>query len=328
MMNNINNLKKKGNASPKKNWFSNRVHSALSSIVKKRESLSIETIKYLRTKLQNNSQHKNKRNDGVSSSKLNLDRSSMIRDNTVNGSSAEERKLYTTNISKDKKDLDNSLSDLSKLMIELKKGWVSMENDPKYSPENLKEYMCHLYWIHKQDTNTLVFMGDYNNNNDSELNKQLSTPDSFISAMLRDNGKLFISSKRDQPIDTLEFILESIEKGYLVGGDILVLDHNVIYGGEETLKYILFALGIANISIRFLPINSPELNPIESLFNDVKTKSIEYSNWQEVFDISTIKGLFTRSMNPWDNNDQSWRYLENLLINTIKSAIGDQNNPN
>lgn len=65
-----------------------------------------------------------------------------------------------------------------------------------------------------------------------------------------------------------EFIMDQIEVGNLVSGDYLILDNAAIHIKGAVLLHPL--LVHHNINIRFLPTYSPELNPCEMIFSQIK----------------------------------------------------------
>lgn len=58
--------------------------------------------------------------------------------------------------------------------------------------------------------------------------------------------------------------------GYLVPGDTLVVDNCAIHGGLETFDLLMMMLEIYDIRLVYLPAYSPEFNPIELVFAQVK----------------------------------------------------------
>lgn len=68
--------------------------------------------------------------------------------------------------------------------------------------------------------------------------------------------------------DFVLFVLQMIENGYLVAGDYLILDNAAIHvKGGILLHDTLVDYGI---NMRFLPRYSPELNPCELIFSQIK----------------------------------------------------------
>jgi len=76
-------------------------------------------------------------------------------------------------------------------------------------------------------------------------------------------------------------IKQSIAKGYLHGGDVLILDNASVHRYREAsdLRNLLWSYGIALVT---LPTRCPELNPIELLWNTLvkplKTAEITHTN--------------------------------------------------
>jgi len=70
--------------------------------------------------------------------------------------------------------------------------------------------------------------------------------------------------------DFLEQIADFIELGDLVCGDTLVCDNCGIHGALDTLDPLLELLSAAGVNLIFLPTYSPELNPCELVFAEVK----------------------------------------------------------
>lgn len=70
--------------------------------------------------------------------------------------------------------------------------------------------------------------------------------------------------------DFVVFVLEQVVAGYLVAGDYLICDNAAIHvSGANILYDVLHARGI---TIRFLPTYSPELNPCELIFAQLKQR--------------------------------------------------------
>ena len=69
--------------------------------------------------------------------------------------------------------------------------------------------------------------------------------------------------------DYLEFILQAAEAGYIAANDIVVCDNASVHFGSNwrLVKSVFEKVGA---SVVFLPAYSPELNPCELVFRDVK----------------------------------------------------------
>ncbi len=61
-----------------------------------------------------------------------------------------------------------------------------------------------------------------------------------------------------------------LETGFLVQGDVLVLDNAPIHKHAETLAVIIDLLQSLGVGIVFLPTYSPEMNPCELVFAKLK----------------------------------------------------------
>jgi transposase len=107
-----------------------------------------------------------------------------------------------------------------------------------------------------------------------EMNQLTS---SFKSILLRTKsiilglsfGLLGRTESNDQ-LDFLHFIVKAIDAGYLVHRDFLVCDNACIHGAAATFEVLIGILEMAGIKIMYLPAYSPELNPVELVFMQVK----------------------------------------------------------
>jgi transposase len=66
------------------------------------------------------------------------------------------------------------------------------------------------------------------------------------------------------------FVYHALEDGFLASGDTLILDNARIHHAKATLPGLVANLNRRGISILFLPAYSPELNPCELVFAQVK----------------------------------------------------------
>ena len=114
--------------------------------------------------------------------------------------------------------------------------------------------------------------------------------------------------------DFYETVQSFIEDGYLVQDDFLILDNATVHTGKDMLPHLELLLGKVGIHLRYLPKYSPELNPIELIFAQLKrilktSKSHEFLadilyafacvNWEHVFKAyqHCIEGIFDPSCN-------------------------------
>jgi len=70
--------------------------------------------------------------------------------------------------------------------------------------------------------------------------------------------------------DFLQFVLDCISGGYLVNGDVLVVDNACVHTGADMFNAMFSLLHDNGITLKFLPAYSPELNPCEYCFNIMK----------------------------------------------------------
>lgn len=80
-----------------------------------------------------------------------------------------------------------------------------------------------------------------------------------------------LNMENNSATNVLTFVADAIRQEYLVDGDYLILDNAPVHSEIESLEAAERLCADHNISIRFLPKYSPELNPCELCFNIVKT---------------------------------------------------------
>ena len=68
----------------------------------------------------------------------------------------------------------------------------------------------------------------------------------------------------------LLFICNAIRKGFLVAGDILIMDNARIHGGNDSIECLSILAQVYGITIIRLPTYSPELNVCELVFSFMK----------------------------------------------------------
>ena len=71
-------------------------------------------------------------------------------------------------------------------------------------------------------------------------------------------------------------ILETITDGFLVEGDILVLDNAPIHTGRDNEELAEWLWSRYGVFLSFLPTRSPELNPIELVWSSLVAKMKAY----------------------------------------------------
>ena len=92
-------------------------------------------------------------------------------------------------------------------------------------------------------------------------------------------------------IDFLDCILQLVEGGFLVAGDILVMDNASIHDSAEICDALDALLQCAGVRLVFLPTYSPELNPCELVFAQVKSYLYHYRLDSEPFLSEISKAL-------------------------------------
>jgi len=81
---------------------------------------------------------------------------------------------------------------------------------------------------------------------------------------------LHLREESNNQWDFLEFITFLVDKGHLVEGDVLVIDNCAVHAGEDSSNALFSLLEVAGVKLVFLPTYSPELNPCELVFAEVK----------------------------------------------------------
>jgi len=72
--------------------------------------------------------------------------------------------------------------------------------------------------------------------------------------------------------DWLEFVFSAVEADYLWQGDILICDNAAIHYAEDIRSYLDEMLAVSGVTLLFLPAYSPEFNPCEYVFAEMKNK--------------------------------------------------------
>jgi len=70
----------------------------------------------------------------------------------------------------------------------------------------------------------------------------------------------------------LGFLTYLIDEGHLVEGDYLVCDNAAVHVGSATIDATFDLLDAAGVKLIFLPTYSPELNPCELVFGEIKRR--------------------------------------------------------
>ena len=135
-----------------------------------------------------------------------------------------------------------------------------------------------------------------------------------------------VENRGNTQYDFLDFIKLAIANGYLVRGDYLILDNATVHLGNDIYGELLTVLKNAGVQIRYLPTYSPELNPAELVFANVKRWIREYANpswplWKKIvvsfslIDNELLKKLYNKSLS--GHYFRCHYLLLLLLLNTI-----------
>jgi len=82
--------------------------------------------------------------------------------------------------------------------------------------------------------------------------------------------KITMKEGTNDRFDFVQTIFEFVDLGYLVEGDILLVDNAAIHHANETWDMLIGKLESNKIKLFFLPKYSPELNPCELVHAQVK----------------------------------------------------------
>ncbi|KAM9997120.1 hypothetical protein ACTFIZ_002055 [Dictyostelium cf. discoideum] len=91
---------------------------------------------------------------------------------------------------------------------------------------------------------------------------------------------------RDETNNTEDFIIylhELLATGFIKKDSFLVMDNSPIHGGIESSQLIEELLGKYSIKLVFLPVYSPECNPIERLFAYIKNHFYNDRHYEKQF---------------------------------------------
>lgn len=106
--------------------------------------------------------------------------------------------------------------------------------------------------------------------------------------------------------DFLSFIVEALISRALVVGDFLVLDNASIHGATDTIEIVAVVLAFFGVRIIRLPTYSPELNPCELVFNQIKSWLRKHRAHNIRFDLEILRATaFSTSL---DMNRRFYRH--------------------
>jgi hypothetical protein len=181
----------------------------------------------------------------------------------------------------------------------------------KYTSQNIKNYVNFSVWISNIAWQQLKFVDEVSFVSRNLRKKQVLGPvnqkvilvdhtdlsESYTATALINlaipSNPLFISVRKDtnSQADFLLFIIAAIESENLVAGDFLVLDNASVHGAYDTWNTLKQILDAAQVNIVFLPMYSPELNPIELVFAQVKHYLRHHRDQNQKFLVEVIKSF-------------------------------------
>jgi len=160
----------------------------------------------------------------------------------------------------------------------------------KYTPENIERYNAYGAWILEQDLKKIKFMDEVHFvSKDCSRNSAVGPigenvillrnehfaetySASCLCSLENQEDPVFISLRKEtnSQLDFLTYIVQCIQAKHLKSGDTLVLDNASIHSGSESFEALILLLQICDIRIEYLPPYSPEYNPCENIFAQVK----------------------------------------------------------
>jgi uncharacterized protein YuzB (UPF0349 family) len=206
-----------------------------------------------------------------------------------------------------------SISVVRKILSEMNWSWKVPTRFQvwKYSQENLEKYLMYIEWVQSlPDYSKIKYLDEshfvsrqlFSNKAWGSKNKRIYTSENTLNEP-SSSVTLIVSLDFEKPVfydirvennDQWAF-LEVIEyacfSGYLSNGDTLICDNASVHDGADTTELIENILHHYGVNLVFLPAYSPELNPCELVFAQVK-KTIRKSRRPSVNIIDLIITAF------------------------------------
>jgi len=172
----------------------------------------------------------------------------------------------------------------------------------KFSPQNMEYYYHFVNWLLEQDQTKLKFLdeshilpkglrkqkclGLVNQRvwiKASDLNQKHCSI-TLLSSIVNDSPFLFdIREESNSSVDFVSFVLSALSNRFINDGDIIV-DNASVHKDCNKVPVLLNLLMEFNVQLVYLPTYSPELNPVELVFNKMKS---EIRKTQTTLDIET-----------------------------------------
>eukprot|EP01127_Copromyxa_protea_P009194 TRINITY_DN214_c0_g2_i3.p1 TRINITY_DN214_c0_g2~~TRINITY_DN214_c0_g2_i3.p1 ORF type:complete len:341 (-),score=28.50 TRINITY_DN214_c0_g2_i3:73-1095(-) len=156
----------------------------------------------------------------------------------------------------------------------------------KYTTENMKRYMLYLLWVRQQDWSKLKFM-DESHIVSRQLHKRrvlgLKNKRTYLKRRTLHDASASLTIMTS--LDTVEPVVMTYRKEsntqwdfleFVLYCDTLVIDNAAVHGGVASWRALLKLLTTYNVKLVYLPCYSPELNPCELVFNEVKRRIRSY----------------------------------------------------
>jgi len=203
-----------------------------------------------------------------------------------------------------------------KIFVSWKWSWKvpSFQQLLKYTPRNLQRYGDWVEFITTADLSRVKFCDEAHFVSRDVSRRRAIGPQNTTTILIRNESfaetysvsllccldlekPLYISSRVDSntQIDFFKFVIDLIDNQFLRPGDFLVCDNASVHGGLQTIEVLLAFIRSYGIELLYLPAYSPELNPCELVFGQVKRHLRDYRDQRIplIVDIAIAFGLIT-----------------------------------
>jgi len=181
----------------------------------------------------------------------------------------------------------------------------------KFTQENMDYYFHYVNWVVRQNPSKLKFI-DESHILPKGLRKSkalamvnqrvwLKAQDlnqkhcsiTLMSSIVHDPPFLFdIREESNTSVDFVSFVVTALSKRFINPGDVLILDNASVHKDSSNVPVLMHLLRYFNIWISYLPTYSPELNPVELIFNKMK-KEIRKTHSGQDIELRICQGLST-----------------------------------
>jgi len=161
----------------------------------------------------------------------------------------------------------------------------------KFSQENMEYYYHYVNWVLSQNPEKLKFVDESHivpksvrrNKVLGVINQRvwLQAKDlnekhcsvTLISSIVNDPPFIFdIRENSNTSTDFVSFIISALSNRFINEGDFIILDNASVHKDSHNVPVLLELLRSFNVQIVYLPTYSPELNPVELIFNKFKAE--------------------------------------------------------